>query len=114
MFSLYALSFLFLLHPNQLLIDLKELLNGSVLNGNAVKPQDDDQPTVKVLGMEMTASCEGGKKWSRPESPVLPTLPTPAEPVSPPQVKFMFVELYLLVRGLEIFLANNKHLVTLL
>lgn len=38
--------------------------------------------------MEMTASCEGGKKWSRPSSPVLPnnTPAVPKEPSPPPQV----------------------------
>ncbi|XP_063932946.1 titin isoform X3 [Zophobas morio] len=65
----------------------QDLVNGTLSNGDAVKPQDEEQPTVKVLGMETTASCEGGKKWSRPESPVLPTSPPPppAEPVPPPQ-----------------------------
>lgn len=33
----------------------------------------------------MTASCEGGQKWSRPSTPLVPTTPTPAEPVPPPQ-----------------------------
>nr|XP_008195614.1 PREDICTED: patellin-5 isoform X5 [Tribolium castaneum] len=64
----------------------QDLVNGNLSNGDAVKPHDDEQPTVKVLGMEMTASCEGGKKWSRPGSPVLPTpSPTPSEPAPPPQ-----------------------------
>ncbi|KAJ3638452.1 hypothetical protein MTP99_001816 [Tenebrio molitor] len=64
----------------------QDLVNGTLSNGDAVKPQDEEQPTVKVLGMEMTASCEGGKKWSRPDSPVLPTSPPPpVEPVPPPQ-----------------------------
>ncbi|XP_044263312.1 uncharacterized protein LOC123010468 isoform X2 [Tribolium madens] len=65
----------------------QDLVNGNLSNGDVVKPHDDEQPTVKVLGMEMTASCEGGKKWSRPGSPVLPTpspLPPP-EPAPPPQ-----------------------------
>lgn len=60
-------------------------------NGDAKQPEH-EQPSVKVLGMEMTASCEGGEKWSRPESPVLPSSPPPPpEPVEPPQVlKILF------------------------
>ncbi|KAF2881165.1 hypothetical protein ILUMI_24990 [Ignelater luminosus] len=60
--------------------------NGTLLaNGDAKQPEH-EQPSVKVLGMEMTASCEGGEKWSRPESPVLPSSPPPPpEPVEPPQ-----------------------------
>ncbi|KAJ8934957.1 hypothetical protein NQ318_007196 [Aromia moschata] len=54
------------------------------------RPPEEDQPTVKVLGMEMTASCEGGKKWSRPDSPVLPASAPPApEPTEPPQEIFL-------------------------
>ncbi|KAJ8967401.1 hypothetical protein NQ314_002908 [Rhamnusium bicolor] len=61
-----------------------------VANGNIVKSQEEEQPTVKVLGMEMTASCEGGKKWSRPDSPVLPSASPPSqEPVEPPQEIFL-------------------------
>ncbi|RLU25912.1 hypothetical protein DMN91_002074 [Ooceraea biroi] len=30
-------------------------------------------PTVKVMGMEMTASCESGQKCSRPTTPIIPT-----------------------------------------
>lgn len=56
-------------------------------NGNAVKPQE---PSVKVVGMEMTASCEGGKKWSRPDSPVIPSPPpTIPEEVVPPHEIFL-------------------------
>ncbi|XP_018396795.1 PREDICTED: uncharacterized protein LOC108775022 isoform X2 [Cyphomyrmex costatus] len=29
-------------------------------------------PTVKVMGMEMTASCESGQKCSRPTTPIIP------------------------------------------
>ncbi|GLV40533.1 RIC3 acetylcholine receptor chaperone [Carabus blaptoides fortunei] len=62
------------------------IANGTVVNGNAVKPQDEHDPTsVKVLGMEMTASCEGGQKWSRPNSPLITPTPIPVEPVPPPQ-----------------------------
>lgn len=39
------------------------------------------------MGMETTASSESGKKWSRPDSPVLPhPQPIPKEPTPPPQV----------------------------
>ncbi|KAJ8972343.1 hypothetical protein NQ317_008753 [Molorchus minor] len=64
-----------------------EVNNQDVMaNGTAVKPQEEDQSSVKVLGMETTASCEGGKRWSRPDSPVLPTTPPQAsEPIEPPQ-----------------------------
>ncbi|XP_044737245.1 uncharacterized protein LOC123299089 isoform X2 [Chrysoperla carnea] len=30
--------------------------------------------TIKVVGMEITESCEGGKPWSRPSSPIAPPL----------------------------------------
>lgn len=34
----------------------------------------------------MTASCEGGQKWSRPNTPLMPTTPVPPpEPLPPPQ-----------------------------
>jgi hypothetical protein len=32
---------------------------------------DSGKPKVQVLGMEMTASCEGGQRWSRPGTPIL-------------------------------------------
>lgn len=32
----------------------------------------EQSPTVKVMGMEMTASCEGGQKCSRPTTPIIP------------------------------------------
>ncbi|KAF5308195.1 hypothetical protein FQR65_LT06375 [Abscondita terminalis] len=52
--------------------------------------QENDQPSVKILGMEMTASCEGGQKWERCESPVIPKpcLAQP-EPSLPPQEIFL-------------------------
>lgn len=53
---------------------------------------EQDQTSVKVLGMEMTASCEGGQKWSRPGSPVVPvTPPLPPEPTEPPQVIYYYI-----------------------
>lgn len=35
----------------------------------------EQSPTVKVMGMEMTASCESGQKCSRPTTPIIPTQP---------------------------------------
>ncbi|XP_025072974.1 uncharacterized protein LOC105422488 isoform X3 [Pogonomyrmex barbatus] len=32
----------------------------------------EQSPTVKVMGMEMTASCESGQKCSRPTTPIIP------------------------------------------
>jgi len=53
---------------------------------------DSGKPKVQVLGMEMTASCEGGQRWSRPSTPILaiashsrsgtPIPPPTAEPQS--------------------------------
>lgn len=68
------------------------LSNGTVANGNAVKPHDTDpdSTSVKVLGMEMTASCEGGQKWSRPGTPLVGTTPPPpAEPTPPPHAIYL-------------------------
>lgn len=39
----------------------------------------EQSPTVKVMGMEMTASCEGGKMGSRPTTPIIPPPPSPVE-----------------------------------
>lgn len=33
----------------------------------------EQSPTIKVMGMEMTASCESGQKCSRPTTPIIPT-----------------------------------------
>ncbi|KAK0090400.1 hypothetical protein PV325_000682 [Microctonus aethiopoides] len=33
---------------------------------------DESSPTVKIMGMETTASCEGGQKISRPTTPIIP------------------------------------------
>ncbi|KAF7273664.1 hypothetical protein GWI33_013611 [Rhynchophorus ferrugineus] len=53
--------------------------------------EKEEQGSVTVMGMETTASCEGGKKWSRPDSPVLPHPPQapPKEPSPPPQQIFL-------------------------
>nr|XP_012217605.1 PREDICTED: resistance to inhibitors of cholinesterase protein 3-like isoform X3 [Linepithema humile] len=39
----------------------------------------EQSPTVKVMGMEMTASCESGQKCSRPTTPIIPTPPSNLE-----------------------------------
>nr|XP_023019630.1 glutamic acid-rich protein-like [Leptinotarsa decemlineata] len=64
--------------------DQDVVANGGVLS------QDEDQASVKVVGMEMRASCEGGKRWSRPESPVLPAAQPPvSDSAEPPQEIFL-------------------------
>lgn len=35
-----------------------------------IERSDDGKSVVKVLGMEMTESCEHGGKWSRPATPL--------------------------------------------
>ncbi|XP_046751310.1 uncharacterized protein LOC124414410 isoform X2 [Diprion similis] len=40
---------------------------------------DESSPTVKVVGMEMTASCKDGQKWSRPSTPVVPAVQSHSE-----------------------------------
>lgn len=58
------------------------MANGNVSSGKV----EQDQTSVKVLGMEMTASCEGGEKWNRPDSPVKPPIQSPSPvPEEPPQ-----------------------------
>uniref|UniRef100_A0AAR5Q6M4 Resistance to inhibitors of cholinesterase protein 3 N-terminal domain-containing protein n=1 Tax=Dendroctonus ponderosae TaxID=77166 RepID=A0AAR5Q6M4_DENPD len=42
-----------------------------VVKINGVLPNDEEQSSVTVLGMETRASCENGGKWSRPDSPVI-------------------------------------------
>ncbi|XP_031348236.1 uncharacterized protein LOC116174455 isoform X3 [Photinus pyralis] len=63
--------------------------DGELANGCAKQPPDHEQPSVKILGMEMTASCEGGQKWDRCESPVIPKSQAPPEPTEPPQEIFL-------------------------
>lgn len=60
------------------------MANGNVSSGRA----EPDQTSVKVLGMEMTASCEGGQRWNRPDSPVTPVVPVPVTE-EPPQEIFL-------------------------
>ncbi|KAL1488046.1 hypothetical protein ABEB36_015416 [Hypothenemus hampei] len=57
------------------------------IRANGSLPKD-DQGSVTVMGMETTECSESGKKWSRPESPVLPH-PQPKEPSPPPQQIFL-------------------------
>lgn len=48
--------------------------------------EPEDQASVKVMGVEITASNEGGKKWSRPTTPLIaPTPPPVQEPKPEPQ-----------------------------
>ncbi|XP_050297295.1 uncharacterized protein LOC126736793 isoform X3 [Anthonomus grandis grandis] len=61
------------------------------LKPNGTLPKDEDQGSVTVMAIEATASAESGKKWSRPDSPVLPhpqPVP-PKEPTPPPQQIFL-------------------------
>ncbi|GFG28319.1 hypothetical protein Cfor_00296, partial [Coptotermes formosanus] len=49
---------------------------------------DGGKPKVQVMGMEMTASCEGGQRWSRPSTPILAVSShsrsgTPIPPLTP-------------------------------
>ncbi|XP_069681322.1 resistance to inhibitors of cholinesterase protein 3 isoform X7 [Periplaneta americana] len=65
--------------------DTKKDLHGSQKvdeSANVDHASDSDKPKVQVLGMEMTASCEGGQRWSRPGTPVLGV--TSHSPVPPP------------------------------
>lgn len=48
----------------------------------------EQSPTVKVMGMEMTASCESGQKCSRPTTPIIPT---------PPRYYTYFIYTYILI-----------------
>lgn len=62
-----------------------------MVNGNL--SGQDDQGSVTVLGMEMTASCEGNKKWSHSGSPVIPpptVHPFPTQSTEPPHVSTVF------------------------
>uniref|UniRef100_A0A348G6C0 Resistance to inhibitors of cholinesterase protein 3 n=1 Tax=Odontomachus monticola TaxID=613454 RepID=A0A348G6C0_ODOMO len=64
----------------------------------------EQSPTVKVMGMEMTASCESGQKCSRPTTPIIPTQPsnverekTPPKPIYlegalPPQCELLVTD----------------------
>ncbi|CAG9860025.1 unnamed protein product [Phyllotreta striolata] len=68
-----------------------EVNQQDVVANGSVRNQEDDQSSVQVLGMETTASCEGGQKWTRPDSPILPAAhaPEPPEPAEPPQEIFL-------------------------
>nr|XP_022920728.1 uncharacterized protein LOC111429139 isoform X2 [Onthophagus taurus] len=60
----------------------RNVANGNLMNGTVHK--DQEQASVKVLGMETTASCEGGEKWTKPGEPVM-SHPVPKIEVAPPQ-----------------------------
>ncbi|XP_044576334.1 resistance to inhibitors of cholinesterase protein 3 isoform X2 [Cotesia glomerata] len=52
----------------------------------SVEELDRSSPTVKVMGMEMTANCEGGQKISRPSTPIISHSPNHFErEKSPPK-----------------------------
>ncbi|XP_046600620.1 uncharacterized protein LOC107218047 isoform X3 [Neodiprion lecontei] len=60
----------------------KETLAYSQLEINSdkeIENIDDSSPTVKVVGMEMTASCKDGQKWSRPSTPVVSAVQSHSE-----------------------------------
>ncbi|XP_049819320.1 uncharacterized protein LOC109608273 isoform X2 [Aethina tumida] len=58
------------------------LSNGSVIQ------EEEEQPTVKVMGLEVTTSREDEKKWARPSSPLVPGSHG-GEPLPPPQEIFL-------------------------
>ncbi|KAL6443057.1 hypothetical protein ACFW04_002796 [Cataglyphis niger] len=45
----------------------------------------EQSPTVKVMGMEMTASCESGQKCSRPTTPIISTPSNVEREKTPPK-----------------------------
>ncbi|XP_046628823.1 uncharacterized protein LOC124309319 isoform X3 [Neodiprion virginianus] len=60
----------------------KETLAYSQLEINSdkeIENIDDSSPTVKVVGMEMTASCKDGQKWSRPSTPMVSAVQSHSE-----------------------------------
>lgn len=59
----------------------------------------EQSPTVKVMGMEMTASCESGQKCSRPTTPIIPT---------PPRYYIYFIYLFFL--SLTVFILSSASL----
>lgn len=61
----------------------EECLN-SISNGSVKK---EDKPSVKIMAMETSESCEDGKKWQSANSSVVPSAPLPVnEKVEPPKV----------------------------
>lgn len=79
-------------------VEPAEELQKSMLSSDATQKVDDlskhehvsdnGKPKVHVLGMEMTASCEGGQRWSRPGTPILAMTShsrsdTPVQPPTP-------------------------------
>ncbi|CAH0551059.1 unnamed protein product [Brassicogethes aeneus] len=66
------------------------VLNGTLSNGNVVIPEEEEQTSVKVLGLEVTASRKDDKKWNRPSSPLVSnTLSTNNDPQSPTKEIFL-------------------------
>ncbi|XP_045466353.1 uncharacterized protein LOC123675126 isoform X2 [Harmonia axyridis] len=59
------------------------LSSTNLSNGNVKK---EEKPSVKIMGMETSESCEGGKKWQSANSSVLPSSPLPVSPhIDPPK-----------------------------
>ncbi|XP_044747327.1 VID27-like protein isoform X2 [Coccinella septempunctata] len=62
----------------------EECLNSANLSNGSVKK--DEKPSVKIMAMETSESCEDGKKWQSANSSVLPSVPQPViEKVDPPK-----------------------------
>ncbi|XP_054006048.1 chaperonin CPN60, mitochondrial-like isoform X1 [Hylaeus anthracinus] len=85
----------------------QELKDGTVVQAEHSNTDDEvenieNSPTIKVMGMEMTASCEG--KGSRPTTPIIPISPshverekTPPKPIYlegalPPQCELLVTD----------------------
>ncbi|XP_063239195.1 uncharacterized abhydrolase domain-containing protein DDB_G0269086 isoform X1 [Bacillus rossius redtenbacheri] len=54
-------------------------------------PGGSSSAQVQVVNMELTASCEGGQRWSRPATPV-PRPATPVPPTPSPEPPAIFLE----------------------
>ncbi|XP_020278081.1 resistance to inhibitors of cholinesterase protein 3 isoform X5 [Pseudomyrmex gracilis] len=88
-------------------LEIKEDNTSQELHGKEDEELDveaEQSPTVKVMGMEMTASCESGQKCSRPTTPIIPIPPsnierekTPPKPIYlegalPPQCELLVTD----------------------
>ncbi|CAD7078391.1 unnamed protein product [Hermetia illucens] len=74
---------------------------------DASKPEHHQERTVQVLGMELTASCEGGQKWARPPTPIFSHRPqSPVEEESE-KAESIFLE-GALPRESQILVADSE------
>uniref|UniRef100_U5EU34 Putative receptor associated protein ric-3 n=1 Tax=Corethrella appendiculata TaxID=1370023 RepID=U5EU34_9DIPT len=67
----------------------------NIKNKKNLESSDKEKGTVKVLGMEMTATCEGGKKWSRPNTPTVlqsPLSSSNLDDVEKPEPQSIYLE----------------------